>query len=91
MRARCALSGGEGMRYVRIYAVAVALTTLLCVGALGVGWAGSVALASSSPRIVARVDCARPAEDTLAHVRLVSLTHAGDVWTVRYRCTRGGY
>jgi len=66
----------------------LALTLLVACATL---WFTRPVVASSHARIVATVRCAFPAEDSLAHLRLVSLTHEGDTWHVRYRCVRGGY
>lgn len=47
---------------------------------------------ASAPRIIAHVRCAAPAEDTLAHVRLVDFTRRADgAIVVTYRCERTGY
>lgn len=67
------------------------LASILVIGALVFG-AFMVASVGASPRIDARVRCAHPAEDTLAHVRMVRYTHAPDGGIiVIYRCERNGY
>jgi hypothetical protein len=74
----------------RTFIGALVATTLLCAGTIGIAWAG-VQARTSAPRIVATVRCAHPAEDSLAHVRLVALTHDGNTWRVAYACKRAGY
>lgn len=41
--------------------------------------------------IASTVLCAHPAEDSLAHLRMVTFDHDNDTYTVVYRCRRNGY
>jgi hypothetical protein len=63
---------------------------LVCVLALTLGIGSHVALASANvQRIAAVVRCAHPAEDSLAHVRMVRYDPTHDVLV--YACKRVGY
>jgi hypothetical protein len=65
---------------------ALALAFVVALGGFSLG------RATAGARITATVRCAHPAEDSLAHVRLVSFTRNDDgSIDVSYRCKRIGY